>query len=222
MLALTLTRRLFSSGANKNQFYNSLIPIVIEQTSRGERAFDIFSRLLKERIVILNGPVDDHMSNVVVAQLLFLEAENPEKNITMYINSPGGVITSGLAIYDTMQYIQSPVHTLCVGQASSMGSFLLAAGQKGNRMSLPNSRIMIHQPSGGAYGQAAEVEIYAKEILKTRALLNDLYCKHTGQPLSVIERAMDRDNFMSAQEALKFGLIDKVLEKRLIPETQSS
>ncbi|MBR2141001.1 MAG: ATP-dependent Clp endopeptidase proteolytic subunit ClpP [Rickettsiales bacterium] len=193
---------------------DDLVPIVIEQTSRGERSFDIFSRLLKERIIFLNGEVNDVMSSLVVAQLLFLESENAEKDIWMYINSPGGVVTSGLAIYDTMQYIKPKVATVCMGQACSMGSLLLQAGAKGKRFSLPNSRIMIHQPSGGYQGQATDIEIHTKEILDTKRKLNDIYVKHTGQKLSVIEKNMERDNFMSPEEALKFGLIDKIIENR--------
>ncbi|KAJ1937875.1 hypothetical protein GGF37_005030 [Kickxella alabastrina] len=197
---------------------SSLVPIVIEQSPRGERSFDIFSRLLKERIIMLNGPVNDSMSSVVVAQLLFLEAEDPEKPISMYINSPGGSVTAGLAIYDTMQYIQCPISTLCTGQACSMGSLLLTAGSKGQRFSLPHSSVMVHQPSGGAEGQASDIAIHAREILKTRERLNRIYSRHTGQGLDVIEHAMERDNFMTPEEALAFGLIDKVLEKR-VPES---
>jgi ATP-dependent Clp protease protease subunit len=193
---------------------STLIPMVIEQTNRGERSFDIYSRLLKERIIFLTGQVEDHMATVIVAQLLFLEAENPEKEIFMYINSPGGVVTSGLSIYDTMQYIKPKVATLVIGQAASMGSLLLTAGEPGMRYSLPNSRVMIHQPSGGARGQATDIEIQAREILALRERLNSLYVKHTGQKLDVIERAMERDNFMSPEEAKKFGLIDEIVEKR--------
>ncbi|KAJ1765564.1 hypothetical protein LPJ69_001235 [Coemansia sp. RSA 1752] len=194
--------------------HSSLVPIVIEQTSRGERSFDIFSRLLKERIIMLNGPVNDSQSSLIVAQLLFLEAEDPDKPVSMYINSPGGSVTSGMAIYDTMQYVQCPISTLCTGQACSMGSLLLAAGAKGQRFALPNSSIMVHQPSGGAEGQASDIAIHAREILKTRERLNRIYAKHTGQTVDVIERAMERDNFMTPEEALAFGLIDRVLEKR--------
>ncbi|KAJ2849124.1 hypothetical protein IWW36_002864 [Coemansia brasiliensis] len=194
---------------------SSLVPIVVEQTSRGERSYDIYSRLLKERIIMLNGPVNDTQSSLVVAQLLFLEAEDPEKPISVYINSPGGSVTAGMAIYDTMQYIQCPISTLCTGQACSMGSLLLTAGSKGQRFSLPHSSIMVHQPSGGAEGQASDIAIHAREILKTRERLNRIYTKHTGQPLDVVERAMERDNFMTPEEALAFGLIDRVLEKRL-------
>ncbi|KAJ2840090.1 hypothetical protein J3B01_000190 [Coemansia erecta] len=194
--------------------HSSLVPIVIEQTSRGERSFDIFSRLLKERIIMLNGPVNDSQSSLIIAQLLFLEAEDPDKPVSMYINSPGGSVTSGMAIYDTMQYVQCPISTLCTGQACSMGSLLLAAGAKGQRFALPNSSIMVHQPSGGAEGQASDIAIHAREILKTRERLNRIYAKHTGQTVDVIERAMERDNFMTPEEALAFGLIDRVLEKR--------
>ena len=202
------------SDKSSLEMYDSLVPVVIEQTARGERSFDIFSRLLKERIIFLNGEVNDEMAPLICAQLLFLESENPKKDIYMYINSPGGVITSGLAIYDTMQYISCDVNTLCIGQACSMGSFLLAGGAKGKRFSLPNSQIMIHQPSGGAKGQAADIEIQAKLILDMRKRLNQIYADNTGQKLSVIEKAMDRDNFMTPQEALKFGLIDHIVTSR--------
>jgi len=190
--------------------------MVIEHSSRGERAYDIFSRLLKERIICINGPIADDTASVVVAQLLFLESENPQKPINMYINSPGGVVTAGLAIYDTMQYIRSPVTTLCIGQAASMGSLLLAAGSHGERRALPNARVMIHQPSGGASGQASDIAIHAKEILKTRERLNGLYAKHTVQKIEKIEQFMDRDTFMSPEEAKEFGLIDEVIEHRPI------
>ena len=193
---------------------SSLIPMVVEQTSRGERAFDIYSRLLKERIIFVVGPIDDAVASVVCAQLLFLEADNPTKDISMYINSPGGIVTSGLAMYDTMEYIRPEISTVCIGQAASMGSLLLTAGAKGKRYSLPNSKIMIHQPSGGFQGQATDIEIHAKEILSTRSRLNEIYVKHTGQKLDKIEKAMERDNFMTPQEALSFGLIDEVVEKR--------
>ena len=193
---------------------NTLVPIVVEQTARGERSFDIYSRLLKERIVFLTGPVHDDVASLIVAQLLFLEADNPKKDIAFYINSPGGVVTSGLSIYDTMQYIRPKVSTICLGQACSMGSLLLAGGEPGMRYALPNSRIMIHQPSGGAQGQATDIEIQAREILKIRERLNKIYVQHTGQTLKAIEKAMDRDNFMSAEEALAFGLIDHVYDKR--------
>lgn len=195
-------------------YTNSLVPIVVEQTARGERSFDIFSRLLKERIIFVTGQVEDNMASLIVAQLLFLESENPKKPIYMYINSPGGVVTSGLSIYDTMQYINSEVSTLCIGQAASMGSLLLTAGAKGSRYSLPNSRIMIHQPSGGFRGQASDIEIHAKEILQLRHRLNNLYVKHTGQKLPAIEKAMERDNFMDAETAKKFGLIDQIVSSR--------
>ena len=193
---------------------NALVPMVIEQTSRGERSFDIFSRLLKERIIFLTGEVNDEVSSLICAQLLFLESEDPKKDIFLYINSPGGVITSGMAIYDTMQYISCDVSTLCIGQACSMGSFLLAGGAKGKRFSLPNAQIMIHQPSGGAKGQAADIEIQAKLILDMRRRLNQIYADNTGQPLEVIEIAMDRDNFMTPVEAKKFGLIDEIVTTR--------
>ena len=193
---------------------SSLVPMVIEQTPKGERSFDIFSRLLKERIIFLTGEVNDETSALVCAQLLFLEAENPKKDIFLYINSPGGVVTSGMAMYDTMQYISCDVATICIGQACSMGSFLLAGGAKGKRYSLPNSQIMIHQPSGGAKGQAADIEIQAKLILDLRKRLNAIYAQNTGQKISVIERAMDRDNFMTPQEALDFGLIDHIITNR--------
>ena len=192
----------------------SLVPMVVEQTSRGERAFDIFSRLLKERIIFLTGPVEDGMASLITAQLLFLESENPKKEIAMYINSPGGVVTSGLAIYDTMQYIRSPVSTVCTGMAASMGSFLLAAGEPGHRVALPNARIMVHQPSGGFRGQASDIERHAEDIIKTKKRLNGLYAKHTGKPIEEIERALDRDNFLDAEEAKTFGLVDHVYEKR--------
>ncbi|RCH98287.1 hypothetical protein CU097_013376 [Rhizopus azygosporus] len=197
----------------------ALIPMVIEQTGRGERSFDIFSRLLKERIICLNGPVTDNVAAVIVAQLLFLEAENPEKQISLYINSPGGSVTAGMAIYDT--YIQSPVSTLCNGQACSMGSLLLTAGEAGKRFALPNASIMIHQPSGGAAGQASDIAIHAREILRVRERLNRIYQKHTGiRELETIEKMMERDYFMTAEEAVNFGLIDKVLEKRITPDSK--
>jgi ATP-dependent Clp protease, protease subunit len=195
-------------------FRNTLIPMVVEQTNRGERSYDIYSRLLKERIIFLTGEVEDHMSSVICAQLLFLEAENPSKDIFLYINSPGGVVTAGLAMYDTMQYIKPDVATVCIGQACSMGSFLLTAGAKGKRYALSNARVMIHQPSGGARGQATDIEIQAREILKTRQRLNEIYVKHTGQKIKTIEEAVERDNFMSADEAKAFGLIDQVVASR--------
>jgi ATP-dependent Clp protease protease subunit len=192
----------------------ALVPVVVEQTSRGERSFDIFSRLLRERIVFVTGQVEDNMASLIVAQLLFLESENPSKDISMYINSPGGVVTAGLAIYDTMQYIRPRVSTVCIGQAASMGSFLLAAGEPGMRIALPSARIMVHQPSGGARGMASDIEIQAKEILRIRARMNDLYVKFTGRSLEEIERALDRDTFLEAEEAKAFGLVDKVFESR--------
>lgn len=191
-----------------------LVPMVIEQTAKGERSFDIYSRLLKERIIFLSGPVNDQVSSLVVAQLLFLESEDPKKDIYFYINSPGGVVTSGLAMYDTMQYIRPDVATLCIGQAASMGSLLLAAGTKGKRFCLPNSRIMIHQPSGGYRGQATDIEIHAQETLALKKRLNEIYAHHTGQKIGVIERSMERDNFMSPEKAKEFGLIDEVINKR--------
>ena len=195
-------------------YMNNLVPMVVEQTNRGERAYDIYSRLLKERIIFLVGPVNDAVASLICAQLLFLESENPTKDIAFYINSPGGVVTSGLAIYDTMQYIRPDVATVCIGQAASMGSLLLTAGAKGKRVSLPNSRIMIHQPSGGAQGQATDIEIQAREILQLRQRLNERYVKHTGQPLDVIQAAVERDKFMSPEEAKAFGLIDEVMNNR--------
>ena len=197
-----------------SEIMDRLVPMVIEQTPQGERSFDIFSRLLKERIIFLTGQVEDEMASLVCAQLLFLEAEDPEKDIFMYINSPGGVITSGMAIYDTMRYVSCDINTLCIGQACSMGSFLLAGGTKGKRFSLPNSQIMIHQPSGGAQGKASDIEIQAKLILDMRRRLNLIYSENTGQELSVIEKAMDRDNFMVPEEALKFRLIDHIVTNR--------
>ena len=197
---------------------NSLVPMVVETTNRGERAYDIYSRLLKERIIFLTGPVHDDVASLICAQLLFLESENPDKDISFYINSPGGVVTAGLAIYDTMKYVRPQISTVCVGQAASMGSFLLSAGEKGKRYALPNSRVMIHQPSGGAQGQASDIEIQAREILKIRERLNNLYVEHTGQDIETIEKAMDRDNFMSADEAKEFGLVDEVVTER--PKTE--
>jgi ATP-dependent Clp protease protease subunit len=191
-----------------------LVPIVIEQSNRGERSFDIYSRLLRDRIIFVTGPIEDHMASLITAQLLFLESENPKKDIFMYINSPGGVVTSGLAIHDTMQYIRPKVGTVCIGQAASMGSFLLAAGEPGMRVALTNSRIMVHQPSGGAQGMASDIEIQAREILRMRTRLNTLYAKYTGQPIEEIEKAMDRDEFLEADEAKAFGLIDEVFDQR--------
>jgi ATP-dependent Clp protease protease subunit len=193
---------------------NNLVPMVVEQTNKGERAYDIYSRLLKERIVFLVGAVNDTVASLVTAQLLFLESENPKKEVFFYINSPGGLVTSGLGIYDTMQYIKSPVSTLCIGQASSMGSFLLAAGEKGKRFSLPNSRIMVHQPSAGFQGQATDIQIHAKEILLLKERLNKIYSKHTGKSVKEISQALERDNFMNPEDAKDFGLIDSVVEKR--------
>jgi len=195
-------------------YMNSLVPMVVETTNRGERAYDIFSRLLKERIIFLTGGVDDGVSSLICAQLLFLESENPTKDISFYINSPGGIVTSGMAIYDTMQYIRPEVSTVCIGQAASMGSLLLCAGAKGKRYALPNARVMVHQPSGGAQGQATDIEIQAKEILRTRARLNEIYVEHTGQSLETIEQALDRDRFLEANEAKKFGIIDEVVTSR--------
>lgn len=196
---------------------SGLVPIVIEQTARGERSFDIYSRLLKERVIFLVGPVEDYMANLVVAQLLFLEAENPDKDIHLYINSPGGSVTAGMSIYDTMQFIKPDVSTMCIGQACSMGAFLLNAGTKGKRFCLPNSRVMIHQPSGGAQGQASDIHIQAQEILKIRSRLNELMAFHSGQPIEKIEIDTERDNFMSAQQAKDYGLIDQVIDKRVQP-----
>jgi ATP-dependent Clp protease protease subunit len=199
---------------NKFTPQSNLIPMVVEQSNRGERAYDIYSRLLKERIVFVTGPIEDYMASVITAQLLYLEAENPKKEISMYINSPGGVVSSGLAIYDTMQYIKPEVSTLCIGQAASMGSLLLAAGEKNKRFALPNSRIMVHQPSGGFQGQASDIERHAKEIISLRSRLNEIYVNHTGKDLKIIESALDRDTFMTSDDAKKFGLIDKVVQKR--------
>ena len=196
----------------------NLIPMVVEQSNRGERAYDIYSRLLKERIIFVTGPVEDYMASVIIAQLLFLEAENPKKEVSMYINSPGGVVSSGLAIYDTMQYIKPEVSTLCIGQAASMGSLLLAAGAPNKRFSLPNSRIMVHQPSGGFQGQASDIERHAQEILSLRSRLNDIYVKHTGQSLKSIEKALDRDTFRTASDSKEFGIIDKVVDSRIISD----
>lgn len=196
----------------------NLVPMVVEQTNRGERAYDIFSRLLKERIIFITGPIEDGMASLVCAQLLFLEAENPKKEINMYINSPGGVVTSGMSIYDTMQFIRPPVSTLCMGQAASMGSLLLTAGATGMRYALPNARIMLHQPSGGFQGQASDIERHAQDIIKLKRRLNEIYVKHTGRDYDTIERTLDRDHFMTADEAKDFGLIDKVIESREVIE----
>ncbi len=199
---------------------NTLVPMVVEQTNRGERAYDIYSRLLKERIVFLTGPIEDNVASLITAQLLFLEAENPKKEISFYINTPGGNVTSGLAVYDTLQYVRPPVTTLCIGQAASMGSLLLAAGEPGMRFALPNARIMVHQPSGGTRGQATDIEIHAREILNLRERLNQIYVKHTGQKLKAVEAALERDKFMSPEEAKKFGIIDEIVEKR--PEKEEN
>ena len=193
---------------------NQLVPMVVEQTNRGERAYDIFSRLLKERIIFVTGPIEDHMASLVVAQLLFLEADNPKKEINMYINSPGGVVTSGLGIYDTMQFIRPAVATLCIGQAASMGSLLLCAGEKGHRFAVPNARIMVHQPSGGFQGQASDIERHAEDIIKMKRRLNEIYETHTGQPYDTVEKTLDRDYFMTAPEARDFGIIDNVITTR--------
>jgi ATP-dependent Clp protease protease subunit len=200
-------------------FNQALVPMVVEQTARGERAYDIYSRLLKERIIFLTGPVFDQMSALICAQLLFLESENPSKDIAFYINSPGGVVSAGLAIYDTMQFIRSPVSTVCIGQAASMGSLLLCAGAKGKRFALPNSRVMVHQPSGGAQGQAADIEIQAREIMTLRSRLNEIYHRHTGQTIAAIEAKLERDSYMSAEEARVFGIVDQVVESRPVPAT---
>ncbi len=203
----------------KDTYMNYLVPMVVEQTNRGERAYDIYSRLLKERIIFITGPIEDGMASLIVAQLLFLEADNPKKEVSMYINSPGGIVTSGLAVYDTMQFIRPAVSTLCTGQAASMGSLLLAAGAKDLRFALPNARIMVHQPSGGFQGQATDIMLHAQEILNLKRRLNEIYVKHTGQPLKKIEDALERDMFLTAEMAKDFGLIDKVIEKR--PEEPS-
>jgi ATP-dependent Clp protease protease subunit len=207
---------------NQDPITGALIPVVVEQSSRGERSFDIYSRLLRERIIFVTGEVEDHMASVIVAQLLFLESENPSKDISMYINSPGGVVTAGLAIHDTMQYIKPKVSTVCMGQACSMGSFLLAAGEPGMRIALPNARIMVHQPSGGARGMASDIEIQAREILRMRQRMNELYVQYTGRTLEEIEKALDRDNFLEAHEAKEFGLVDRVFETRPDSETDAS
>ena len=200
-----------------NEIYmNTLVPMVVEQSARGERAYDIFSRLLKERIIFISGPIHDGMSTLVVAQLLFLEAENPKKEISMYINSPGGVVSSGLSIYDTMQYVRPKIATMCVGQAASMGSLLLAAGEQGMRFCLPNSRVMVHQPSGGFQGQASDIALHAQEILDLKKRLNMIYVKHTNQKISSVEKALDRDNFMTPEQSLDWGIIDKIIDRREI------
>ena len=209
---------IFTDGLPQHATASALIPMVVEQTSRGERSFDIYSRLLKERIIFINGPIDDAVSSVVCAQLLFLESENPTQDISIYINSPGGIVTSGLAMYDTMEYIRPDCSTVCIGQAASMGSLLLMAGAAGKRYSLPNARIMTHQPSGGFSGQATDIEIHAREILNLRSRLNGIYVKHTGRSLEEIESIMERDTFMAPEEALKHGLIDQVVDKRPKPK----
>lgn len=210
-----MTRWYDSFEKKSSAIENALVPIVIEQTARGERSFDIYSRLLKERVIFMVGQVEDHMANLIVAQLLFLESENPDKDIHLYINSPGGSVTAGMSIYDTMQFIKPDVSTICVGQACSMGAFLLTAGAKGKRYALPNSRVMIHQPLGGFQGQASDIEIHAREIISMKKRLNEIMAKHTGQPYEKVENDTDRDNFMSSQDAVEYGLIDQVLDKRI-------
>ena len=206
-----------------NEIYmNTLVPMVVEQSARGERAYDIFSRLLKERIIFISGPIHDGMSTLVVAQLLFLEAENPKKEISMYINSPGGVVSSGLSIYDTMQYVRPKIATMCVGQAASMGSLLLAAGEQGMRFCLPNSRVMVHQPSGGFQGQASDIALHAQEILDLKKRLNMIYVKHTNQKISAVEKALDRDNFMTPEQSLDWGIIDKIIDRREIDHSDKA
>ena len=206
---------------NPGEFYNNtLVPMVVEQTARGERAFDIYSRLLKERLIFITGPIEDYGASLLTAQLLFLEAENPKKEIHMYINSPGGLVTAGMAIYDTMQYVRPQIHTYCIGQAASMGSLLLAAGKKGERYALPNARVMVHQPSASFYGQAADIARHAQEIVKLKRRLNEIYAKHTGQTVEAIEKMLDRDTYMTGEEAKAFGLIDQVMERRPELETQ--
>ena len=200
---------------NPGEFYNNtLVPMVVEQTARGERAFDIYSRLLKERLIFITGPIEDYGASLLTAQLLFLEAENPKKEIHMYINSPGGIVTAGMAIYDTMQYVRPKIHTYCIGQAASMGSLLLCAGEKGQRYALPNARVMVHQPSASFYGQAADIARHAQEIVKLKKRLNEIYAKHTGQSVEAIEKMLDRDTYMTGEEARAFGLIDQVMERR--------
>ena len=203
-------------------YMNTLVPMVVEQSARGERAYDIFSRLLKERIIFISGPIHDGMSTLVVAQLLFLEAENPKKEISMYINSPGGVVSSGLSIYDTMQYIRPKIATMCVGQAASMGSLLLAAGEQGMRFCLPNSRVMVHQPSGGFQGQASDIALHAQEILDLKKRLNMIYVKHTNQKINAVEKALDRDNFMTPEQSLEWGIIDKIIDRRESDESDKA
>jgi ATP-dependent Clp protease protease subunit len=207
---------------NPTEFYNNtLVPMVVEQTARGERAFDIYSRLLKERVIFVTGPIEDYGASLITAQLLFLEAENPKKEVHMYINSPGGLVTAGLAIYDTMQYVRPPVQTFCIGQAASAASLLLCAGKKGDRFALPNARIMVHQPSAAFYGQAADIARHAQEIVKLKRRLNEIYAKHTGQTVEAIEKQLDRDTYMTAEEAKSFGLLDQVMSRRPEPETSS-
>jgi ATP-dependent Clp protease, protease subunit len=207
--------------ANPTEFYNNtLVPMVVEQTARGERAFDIYSRLLKERLIFITGPIEDYGASLLTAQLLFLEAENPKKEIHMYIHSPGGLVTAGMAIYDTMQYVRPQIHTYCIGQAASMGSLLLAAGKKGERYCLPNARVMVHQPSASFYGQAADIARHAQEIVKLKKRLNEIYAKHTGQTVEAVEKMLDRDTYMTGEEAKAFGLIDQVMERRPEAETQ--
>jgi ATP-dependent Clp protease protease subunit len=207
--------------ANVSEFYNNtLVPMVVEQTARGERAFDIYSRLLKERLIFITGPIEDYGASLLTAQLLFLEAENPKKEIHMYINSPGGLVTAGMAIYDTMQYVRPQIHTYCIGQAASMGSLLLAAGKKGERYALPNARVMVHQPSASFYGQAADIARHAQEIVKLKKRLNEIYARHTGQTVEAVEKMLDRDTYMTGEEAKAFGLIDQVMERR--PELDSA
>jgi ATP-dependent Clp protease protease subunit len=207
--------------SNPTEFYNNtLVPMVVEQTARGERAFDIYSRLLKERLIFITGPIEDYGASLLTAQLLFLEAENPKKEIHMYINSPGGLVTAGMAIYDTMQYVRPQIHTYCIGQAASMGSLLLCAGKKGERYALPNARVMVHQPSASFYGQAADIARHAQEIVKLKRRLNEIYAKHTGQTVEAIEKMLDRDTYLTGEEAKVFGLIDNVMERR--PETEAT
>jgi ATP-dependent Clp protease protease subunit len=207
---------------NPTEFYNNtLVPMVVEQTARGERAYDIYSRLLKERVIFITGPIEDYGASLITAQLLFLEAENPKKEVHMYINSPGGLVTAGLAIYDTMQYVRPPVQTFCIGQAASAASLLLCAGKKGDRFALPNARIMVHQPSASFYGQAADIARHAQEIVKLKRRLNEIYAKHTGQTVEAIEKQLDRDTYMTAEEAKNFGLLDQVMTRRPEPETSS-
>ena len=208
----------YNPSNNPTEFYNNtLVPMVVEQTARGERAFDIYSRLLKERLIFVTGPIEDYGASLMTAQLLFLEAENPKKEIHMYINSPGGIVTAGMAIYDTMQYIRPKIHTYCIGQAASMGSLLLCSGEKGSRWALPNARVMVHQPSASFYGQAADIARHAQEIVKLKRRLNEIYAKHTGQSVEAVEKLLDRDTYMTGEEAKAFGLIDQVMERR--PDT---